>query len=162
MNTRQMLQFASRARDRATGMILLLAGCGMVGCGPTHTAGTRGTAAKDLSILSIPQLPAVVPLRIETIQFDGAGEAYQVGKSRDFYLLPRDHTASFTFKAIIPGEAGIPGWLVPQGALTFPGPKDIPLGEMTAGKTYELAFPQEGFDKLMETGRLSLVREKGK
>jgi hypothetical protein len=33
---------------------------------------------------------------------------------------------------------------------------------MTAGKTYELALPTEGLDDLLQSGELSLVREKGK
>ena len=98
------------------------------------------------------------------IQFDGAGEEYEIGSGHDFYLLPRDHTASFTLTAVVPSEAGIAGWLVPKGALTLPPLKDIPLGAMTAGKIYEFAVPSadQGFDKMLETGQLSLIREKAK
>ena len=142
----------------AAWLVMFLAGCG----GPTRTAGTSGLAAKDLSVLSIPQLPKETHLQIRTIQFDGAGEEYKIGKRRDFYLQPRDHTASFTLAAVIPEAGGIAGWFIPKGGLTFPGPKDIPLGAMTAGKAYELAPPAEGFEKMLQGGGLSLVREKGK
>jgi hypothetical protein len=146
---------AVQARWLAAGLLLLL-----VGCGPTHTSGTSGLAGKDLAILSIPQLPKETHLQIHTIQFDGAGDDYQVGNGRDFYLLPRNHTASFTLQAILPEEAGFLSSLVPKDALIIPGPGDIPLGPMSAGKAYELAVPTQGFDKMLETGQLSLVREK--
>ncbi|HEX8325481.1 MAG TPA: hypothetical protein VF595_16375 [Tepidisphaeraceae bacterium] len=139
------------------GLILLL-----VGCGPTRTAGTGGLASRDLAVLSIPQLPKIAHLQIDTIQFDGTGDAYKVGNGRDFYLPPRDHTASFTFKAILPAEAGFFGTFIPKDALTFPGPQRIPLGPMSAGRAYELVTPTEGFEKLLETGQLSFVREKEK
>src|SRR4051812_10570418 len=152
---------ASHARRlSAAWLILFLAGCR----GPTHTAGTRGLGAKDLSILSIPQLPKEAHVQIHAIQFDGGGDEYEIGKSRDFYLMPRDHTASFTFAASVPsvgGIAGMAGWLMPKSVI-LPGPRDIPLGPLTAGKTYELALPTEGLDKLMEGGQLSFVREKVK
>src|SRR4051795_1512601 len=144
MNTRQGLRSRSHSRRLAVGLILFLAGCG----GPTRTAGTSGGAAKDLSVLSIAQLPKETHLQIHSIQFDGAGEEYKIGSRRDFYLRPQDHTASFTLAAIIPGGGGIAGWFIPKGGLTIPGPKDIPLGAMTAGKTYELAPPAEGFEKM--------------
>ena len=148
---------APHSRRLAALLILLLAGCG-----PTRTAGTSGLAAKDLAVLSIAQLPEETHLRIQTIQFDGAGDKYEIGNSHDFYLLPRDHTASFTLTAVVPSESGVLGWLVPKDALTIPGPKDIPLGALTAGKIYELAPPAEGFDKMLQSGELSLVREKQK
>ena len=148
---------AAQARWLAAGLILLLVGCG----GPTRTAGTSGLAAGNLAVLSIPQLPKESHLKIRTIQFDGAGDEYKVGDGRDFYLLPRDHTASFTLEAIVPEEAGFLGSLIPKDALIIRGPKDIPLGAMSGGKAYELMPPAEGFDKILETGgRLSLVREK--
>jgi hypothetical protein len=131
------------------------------GCGPTRTAGTNGVAAKDLAVLSVPQLPKEAHVQIHTIQFDGSGEEYKIGKARDFYLLPRDHTASFTFKASVP-DVGMLGWLIPKDALIVAGPGNIPLGALAAGKTYELAAPTEGFDKMLESGQLSLVREKAK
>src|SRR4051794_36012952 len=137
----------------------------LVGCGPKHTAGTSGLAAKDLSVLTIPQLPAEAHFQIHTIQFDGAGDEYEIGSSRDFYLLPRDHTASFTLTASIPSEisglGGAVGWLVPKKALTIPGPSDIPLGALSAGKSYEMVRPAESFDKMFQTGQILLVREKG-
>jgi hypothetical protein len=143
----------------AAWLILFLAGCG----GPTHTAGTSGLGAKNLSVLSIPQLPKESPVQVRTIQFDGAGDEYEIGQGRDFYLLPRDHTASFTFTAELPdmGGAGLAGWFIPK-KVNIPGPRQIPLGTMTAGKTYELALPTEGLDDLLQSGELSLVREKGK
>jgi hypothetical protein len=150
----------SRPGHLAAWLILFLAGCG----GPTHTAGTSGHAAKDLSVLSIPQLPKEAHVQIHTIQFDGAGDQYEIGKSRDFYLLPRDHTASLTFTAELPdmgGAAGLAGWFIPK-KVNIPGPGQIPLGTMTAGKTYELALPTEGMDDLLQSGELSLVREKKK
>jgi hypothetical protein len=142
-------------------LILLLVGCG----GPTHTAGTSGLAAKDLSVLSVMQLPEEAPIQIRTIQFDDAGDEYEIGKSRDFYLLPRDHTASFTLTASVPkevgGMGGMAGWFMPK-KVNLPAIRNVPLGALTAGKTYELAHPAEGFDKMLENGQLSLVREKGK
>lgn len=158
MNVRRGPHSPRQFRRLAALLILSLAGCG----GPTRTAGTSGLAAKDLSVLSIAQLPKETHLQIRTIQFDGAGEEYEVGKRRDFYLQPSDHTASFTLTAILPDAPGIAGWFIPKGGLTVPGPKDIPLGAMTAGKTYELATPTEGFDKMLQGGQLSLVREKRK
>src|SRR5262245_48702457 len=100
-------------RHITTGVILLLSGL-LTGCGPTRTAGTSGMAAKDLAVLSIPQLPKEAHVQIKSIQFDDAGDAYEIGSGRDFYLLPRDHTASFTLIAIVPKEAGFLGWLVPK------------------------------------------------
>ena len=132
------------------------------GCGPTRTAGTAGMAARDLAVFSVPALPAASPVQIRTIQFDGAGDAYKVGKGRDFYLLPGDRTASFTLKARIPGVGGtIAGVFIPKDGLTFPGPRDLPLGTLSAGKTYELIRPDEDFGLLL-LGRdgLSLAREK--
>src|SRR4051812_22181987 len=140
------------ARSLASLLVALL-----VGCGPTYTAGTRGVAARDLAVLSIPQLPEAAYVRIRAIQFDDAGDQYEVGDGRDFYLLPGDHTASVTLIAPVPGPAG---WFVPSSALTFPGPKRLPLGTVTAGKSYELAPSVEGFGQLLQGGRLSLVREK--
>jgi hypothetical protein len=137
-----------------------LAGCG----GPTRTAGTRGLAAEDLSVFSLAQLPPESPVQIRAIRFDGAGDEYEVGKrGRDFYLLPRDHTASFTLTARLPEGGGrIAGMFIPEDALTLPSPRDIPLGTLEAGKTYELVRPAEDFAKMLQGGRLSLVREKGK
>jgi hypothetical protein len=156
----QHAQHPAQARWLAPGLILLMlllvVGCG----GPTRTAGTSGLAAKDLAVLSIPQLPEESHLQIHTIQFDAAGDEYKVGGGRDFYMLPQNHTASFTLKAIVPKEAGILGSLIPKESLIIPGPKNIPLGAMSAGKAYELAPPAEDFDKMLETGELSLVREK--
>ena len=65
-------------------------------------------------------------------------------------------------EAIVPKEAGLLGSLIPKDALIMPGPKNIPLGPMSAGKTYELAPPADGFDKILATGQLSMVREKQK
>jgi hypothetical protein len=176
MKTRHAAHSLLRTRRLAVWLVLFLAaggaGGGLVGCGPTRTAGTNGMAAKDLSVLSIPQLPEETHLQIKSIQFDGAGDEYEIGSGHDFYLLPRDHTASFVFKAILPSEAGFAAMFVPKDALTFASPKGIPLGAMTAGKTYELALPStdssqgssqdlaDSFDKMLETGQFSLVREK--
>src|SRR4051812_37308721 len=142
-------------------LTLFLVGCG----GPTHTAGTSGLDAKELSVLSIPQLPEESPIQIRKVQFDGTGDEFEIGKSRDFYLLPRDHKASFTLTASIPkeigGMGGAAGWFMPK-SVTLPVIKDVPLGALSAGKSYELAHPAEGFDKMLESGQVSLVREKGK
>jgi len=162
MKPRQARRSSSHSRLLAGWLILLFTAFGLVGCGPTHTAGTSGMAAKELSILSITQLPKEAHLQVRTIQFDGAGDAYEIGKGRDFYLLPRNHTASFTLTASVPDEIGLPTWLIPKKALTFPGPQQIPLGDMTADKAYELALPSEGFDKFVQTGEISLLREKAK
>jgi hypothetical protein len=51
--------------------------------------------------------------------------------------------------------------LIPK-SVVLPGPRNIPLGALTAGKTYELALPTEGLDKLIQSDQLSLVREKVK
>ena len=146
----------------------------LAGCGPTHTAGTRGVAARDLSVLSIAQLPEEAHVQISAIQFDGKGDQYKIGKSRDFYLLPGEHTASFTLVARVPkmegmgAMAGLASWLVPKNAVTIPSPGDIPLGAVAAGKTYELLPTAggdggaEGFEKMLMDGKLSLVREKAK
>ena len=143
------------ARHLAALLIVLL-----VGCGPTHTAGTRSLAAKDLAVLSIPQLPGEAHVQIHAVQFDGAGDQYEIGDGgRDFYLLPGAHSGTFTFSAHLPG---LGGWLVPKSSLTVPGPKDVPLGTVAAGKTYELAPSIESFDKLLQEGGPSLVREKVK
>jgi len=131
----------------------------LTGCGPTHTAGTGGLATKDLAVLSIDQLPAQAPIQIHAIQFDGKGDTYSIGKSRDFYLSPGEHTGSFTLIVSVPGPGG---WFVPTGALTIAGPKEIPLGTFTAGKAYEFAPTIEAFDKLADGGKFSLVREKAK
>jgi hypothetical protein len=147
-------RYAALAQWLAAGLILFL-----VGCGPTRTSGTSGLAASELALLSIRQLPKESPLQIRTIQFDGAGDEYTVGDGRDFYLLPRDHTASFTLEVIVPKELGLLGSLVPNDARIIPGPMNLPLGAMSAGKAYELTPPAEGFDKILETGELSLVRE---
>jgi hypothetical protein len=119
-------------------------------------------AVKDLSILSIAQLPEKSHLQIKKIQFDGVGEEYEIGNSRDFYLLPGDHNASFTLTAIVPSDFSMLGWLVPKDALTLSPLKDIPLGPMAAGKTYELSPPSEGFDKILQSSQVSLIREKAK
>ena len=87
-------------------------------------------ATKDLAVLSIPQLPEVAHIKIHTIKFDGEGDEFAVKKGRDFYLTPGKHTASFTFVA--PAPPGVGGWFVPNSALTFPGPKGIPLGAVSA------------------------------
>ena len=79
----------------------------------------------------------------------------------DFYLAPRDHTASLKFMAILPSLGGPAGWFIPK-SVSMPGPKDIPLGTMSAGKAYELGFPSEGFEQLLQGGEFSFVREKGK
>lgn len=142
----------------AAGLILLLVGCG----GPTRTAGTKGLASRELAVLSIPQLPKEFLLQIRTIQFDGAGEEYKIGGGRDFYLLPQHHTASFTLEAIVPKEVGFLDSMLPKEMRIIPGPRELPMGAMSAGKTYELAPPTQGFDKLMASGELSLVREKAK
>jgi hypothetical protein len=138
----------------------------VVGCGPTRTAGTRGVAAKDLSVLSIAQLPRESPVQLRTIQFGDAGEQYKIGKGRDFYLLPRDQTASVTLLARVPKGGGamgkLAGVLLPNGALTIPGPTNIPLGPLSPGKTYELAGSAEDFAGMLQNGGLSLVREKTK
>lgn len=150
------------SRRLAALLILFVAGCG----GPTRTAGTRGLAAEDLSVFSIAQLPRESPVQILTIQFDGTGDEYEIGKRRDFYLVPRDHTASFTLAVRAPRMGGamgtIAGLFMPKTALAFPGPRDVPLGTMAAGKTYELVRPAEDFDKMLQDGQLSVVREKGK
>ena len=146
-------------RPAALLILLLVAGCG----GPTRTAGTSGVAAKDLSVLSVPPLPAVSPVQIRTIRFDGAGDEYEVGRCRDFYLLPGDRTASFTLTARVPGAGGAVARLfIPKGRLAFPGPRDVPLGTLAGGKAYELVRPAEDFGLLLEGGRFSVVREKVK
>jgi hypothetical protein len=155
MNVRMV--YPVRAILPALLSLAFIAGC----TSPTHTAGTTGLAVKDLSTLAIPQLPKDAHLQIHTIQFDGDGEEYKIGKGREFYLKPSDHTASFTFKASIPNVSGVPGWLMPKGDVTLPGPKNVPLGALMPGKTYELAAPND-FDKMLQTGELSMVREKGK
>ena len=146
----------SAARPVLIGLLLLL-----VGCGPTRTDGTSGLSRQDLAVLTVPQLSGETHLRIETVRFDDTGDAYPVGHGRDFYVLPRDHTAAFTLRAVLPGGAGVFGQFVPKDALTFPGPP-LPLGPMSAGRAYELALPTDGFDKLLQTGQLSFVREKKK
>ena len=143
-----------RGQSLAALLIVLL-----LGCGPTRTAGTKGVAAKDLAVLSIAQLPAEAHVGIDTVQFDGAGDRYEIGKGREFYLPPGEHTGTFSFIAHVPG---VGGWFVPRSALTLPGPKDVPLGTVTAGKTYELSLAPESFESLLQEGRLSLVREKAK
>ena len=144
-------------RYRCFAAVLFVA---LVGCGPTRTTGTKGLSDKDLAVLTVAQLPEVIKIRIHSIQFDGQGDTYEIKSSRDFYLTPGDHTASFTLLA--PAPPGIGGWFVPSGALTFPGPKGIPLGAVSAGKAYEFAPNVESFDKLLQEGKLSLVREKVK
>ena len=145
------------ARRLVPGLLLLL-----VGCGPTHTAGTRGLARQDLAVLSVPQLPKITHLRLETVRFDGDAAAYPVGTGRDFYLLPRDRTATFTLRAVLPVEVGFLGALLSKDDLTFPAPTALPLGPLAAGHAYELTAPTDGFDKLLDTGRLAFVREKDK
>jgi len=152
MNDRRLAKLS--ARSLAASLIVLL-----IGCGPTHTPGTRGAAAKDLAILSIAQLPDVVHVQIHSVQFDDQGDQFSIGNGRDFYLTPGKHTASFTFIGRVPGPAGL---FVPKDALTFKGPIAVPLGAFAAGKEYELAPTVDGFDKLMQQGELSLVREKEK
>jgi hypothetical protein len=138
-------------------LIVTLTGCHS---GPTRTAGTSDVPTKDLAVLSIPQLPDVAGIKIHAIQFDNQGDEYSIGKSRDFYLLPGNHKVSFTLMAPTPPGPG--GWFVPTSALTFPGPKGVPLGAVAGGKTYELAPDIESFEKLPDEGRFSLVREKAK
>ena len=143
--------------------IILLVGCS----GPTRTAGTSGVAAKDLSVLSISQLPEEAHIEIKSVQFDGKGDAYKIDKSRDFYLTPGDHTASFTLVARVPkmeGMAGLASWLIPKNAVTIPSPTEVPLGAVAAGKSYQLSPPTlESFDKLLQDGgSLSLMQEKSK
>ena len=75
------------------------------GCGPARTAGTRGVAARDLAIVSIPQFPDESLVLLDTVRFnhgdakddkgddkpggDKTGdETYAVGRGKDFYLLP--------------------------------------------------------------------------
>ena len=137
------------------------------GCGPTRTAGTSGMAAKDLAVLSIPQLPEEAHVQIETIRFDNAGEKYEIGKGREFYLLPGNHTADFKLVARMPEVEGLPTLvkaLIPSGkTFSIPGPGKLPLGAVSAGKTYELAPPgAESFETLLQDGKVSLVREKAK
>jgi hypothetical protein len=145
-----------QARPLVATLFMFLAAAG---CGPTRTAGTKGTAAKELAVLSITQLPGAAYVKIDAIQFDDGGDLYKIGKGRDFYLRPGDHAASFTLTANVPG---IGGRFIPRDALTFSGLKGIPLGTFAAGKTYELAPTVDGFGKLLEGGKLSLVREKAK
>ena len=140
----------------------LLVGCG----GPTHTSGTKGFAAKELAVLSIPQLPSEAHVQIHSVQFDGAGDKYGISGGRDFYLPPGAHTGTFTLTAHLPKVSGPLGLLMPKGGITIPGPKDLPLGLVTAGKEYELAPNLDSFDpdKLADggAGGLTLVREKEK
>ena len=137
------------------GLLLAL----LVGCGPTRTAGTEGKPVNELAVLSVPQLPDEVHVQMHTVQFDGGGDQYDIGNGRDFYLLPGDHTATFSFQAEVPGFGGL---FVPKSALTIPGPKDVPLGNVTAGKTYDLAPSIDSFDKLLQGDGFSLVKEKEK
>jgi len=154
------------ARYPAASLAVVLVASLLVGCGPTRTAGTGGVAARELAVLSIGQLPAETHVQIGTVQFDSADEPYKIGKGRDFYLRPGDaHTATFTFIAKVPGLPGPLGWLVPGGKggdITIPGPKAVPLGPVAAGKAYELAPTMESFDRMLQDGRMSLVREKVK
>jgi hypothetical protein len=157
----------AQTQNRAAAVLLVLLAVFVVGggCGPTRTAGTSGMAAKDLAVLSITQLPDDAHVRIDAIQFDEAGETYEIGKSRDFYLRPGNHTANFNFVARMPEVEGMPalvGWLIPAGkSVSIPGPKKVPLGVVAAGKAYELAPPtSDSFDKLLQDGEVSLVREK--
>ena len=156
-------------------LLILLALVFAVGCsGPTRTAGTAGANKKDLAVLSLAQLPAGdIPIQIKSVQFDGQGDHYDIGKSsRDFYLEPGDHTGTFTFTAKVPdlgGLSGVPGfaslakWAIPKD-ITIPGPKEIPLGAVTAGKNYEFAPPTaESLDNMLQNGgSFSLVRDKAK
>lgn len=142
-------------------LVPLLVGCG----GPTHTAGTRGVAASNLAVLTVPQLPGESPVQIESIRFDGADEAHAVGKGgRDFYLTPGDdHTATFTLIARPPRVSGVGGWFGPKvPPMRIPVPTALPLGALTAGKRYELMTGTDGFDQSLQSGRMSLVREKPK
>jgi hypothetical protein len=131
----------------------------LVGCGPTHTAGTKGKSAKELAVLSIDQLDAIPGMEIQSIRFDDHEDAYKVGDGREFYLLPGEHTASFDFKVEVKGP---PGWFIPSKALTVPGPKGVPLGVMSAGKMYEMNGLVEGFEHLVRNGEFNLIREKPK
>jgi hypothetical protein len=131
----------------------------VAGCGPTRTVGTKGLAARDLSVLSIAQLSGEAPVKIHAIRFDDGGDLYKIGNGRDFYLRPGDHAASFTLIARVPGPGG---WFVPSGALTFQGPKNIPLGTFMAGRAYELAPTVDAFDNLLHGGGLAMVQEKAK
>ena len=146
---------------------LFVAALGPVGgcSGPTRTAGTSGMAARDLAVLSIPQLPEEAHVQIETIRFDNAGEKYEIGKGREFYLLPGNHTADFKLVARMPEVEGLPTLvkaLIPSGkTITIPGPGKLPLGAVSAGKTYELAPPvAQSFETFLQDGKVSLVREK--
>ncbi len=137
-------------------LVVTLAGCG----GPTRTTGTSGLAAKDLAVLSIPQLPDAAVIKVYSIQFDNQGDEYKIGKGRDFYLLPGDHKVSFTLQN--PAPPGMGGWFVPDSALIIPGPKGIPLGTVAAGKAYEFAPNIDSLEGFAEGGGFSLVREKPK
>ena len=140
-------------------ILLAAAGCG----GPTRTAGTAGLAAKDLSVVSVPGLPRASPVQIRTVRFDGTDEEYDVGKGRDFYLLPGDRAASFTLLVRPPGASGaIASKFIPNGGWNIHGPRNVPLGTLSAGKSYELVRPVEGFGQLLQGNRFSLLREKQK
>jgi hypothetical protein len=89
------------------------------------------------------------------VQFNGAGDRYEIGKGRDFYLWPGEHTGAFSFSVHVPG---VGGWFVPRSALTIPGPSGVPPGTVAAGKTNEISLSAESFDTLLQEGRLSLVR----
>jgi len=158
-----MFRHAPRSR-RLAALLVLLVGGAAGGCGgPTRTAGTAGVPAEELAVLSVPQLPDEAHVRIRTIRFDDSGDAYDVGGGRDFYVLPGGRTAALTFVARTPTPPGVAGWFVPSRKLTLPPVTNVPLGTMTAGKTYELAAPSlETFEQLLDGGGLSLVREKVK
>jgi hypothetical protein len=147
---------------------LIFGGLVSGGCGPTRTAGTGGVGAKQLAVLSIPQLPDAAHVKIDTIRFNDEGEAYPLGKGRDFYLRPGDHTAGFDLVARVPDVDGVPKWLkwvIPGGkkSIRIPGPKGIPLGAVTAGKRYEIALPSfDSLDTFLKDRSVSLVREKAK
>ena len=162
---------------RGGGFVLLVAVIGGAivgvggGCGPTRTAGTRGVAARDLAIVSIPQFPDESPVKLDTVRFnhgDRMGdETYAVGRGKDFYLLPGRVTAGFDLVGQIPDASGMPRWVrwtIPNGGrIKIPGPRDVPLGVVSAGKRYELTLPSaEQFNEFFEQGTVSLLHEKEK
>jgi len=167
---------------RGGGFVLLVAVIGGAivgvggGCGPTRTAGTRGVAARDLAIVSIPQFPDESPVKLDTVRFNhgdakndntGGDEAYAVGRGKDFYLLPGRVTAGFDLVGQIPDASDMPRWVrwtIPNGGkIKIPGPRHLPLGIVAAGKRYELALPSaEQFNEFFEQGTVSLLREKEK
>jgi len=171
---------------RGGGFVLLVAVIGGAivgvggGCGPTRTAGTRGVAARDRAIVSIPQFPDESLVLLDTVRFNygdtkddktmgdkGGDETYAIGRGKDFYLLPGSVTAGFDLVGQIPDASGMPRWVrwtIPnEGKIKIPGPRKLPLGIVAAGKRYELALPSaEQFNEWFEQGSVSLLHEKGK